>query len=239
MRANIEPLRAEPSRLCVEWPDASCNQTANCQTQHKNPKNEGVRVAANWITAPGCCTIPVHFGPAHVGPAHVGRMHLCLMHLIVRRCCFHRLVAWPGIVWVMLILIAISVPDAASGQGVSSGVSSETQGFESAQERRAARSWLELEQEQRAYRNRVAPLDLKQHRQLEIIERSQQLDLRRLQQGNARELDRLERQRRLTPPSNLNTYNGPRWGSAGDNRRRAERHRWMIRGQHQRPLFHR
>ncbi|WP_462321819.1 hypothetical protein [Halochromatium sp.] len=111
--------------------------------------------------------------------------------------------------------------------------------LESAQGRRSARSWLELEQAQRAYRDRVAPLDLKQHRQLEAIERSQQLDLRRLQQRNARELDRIERQRRLTPPSNLDTYNGPSWGSAADNRRRAERHRWMIRGQHQRPPFHR
>ncbi len=124
----------------------------------------------------------------------------------------------------MLILILFAIPAAGQEQR-----STNAGALEARQERHAARGWLELEQEQRAYRDRVEPLDLQQQRELEIIERSQQLDLRRLQQRNVRDLDRLERQRRLRPPSKA--YNVPKRDAAADIRRRAERHRSMIRSQ--------
>ncbi len=94
---------------------------------------------------------------------------------------------------------------------------------------RDTRGWIELEQDQRAYREAVKPLDLEQQRQLETIERSQALDLRALQQRNAREIERLERQQRIAPSSNLKRLRAPTRDTAADIRRRAERHRTNIR----------
>ena len=175
----------------------------------RNLKIEGVRVAAIWVREVVSCTIAVRYR------ARCSRLH----GLIIR----------PDLRWVMLVLAVLGVTAEADEPTLSSnpGV------LEATQERRDARGWLELEQNQRAYRDRVAPLDLKQQRQLETIERSQQLDLRRLQQRNVRELDKLERQRRLTPPGNLDAYNVPKRDAAADIRRRAERHRSMIRSQQQ------
>lgn len=182
----------------------------------KNLKTKGVRVAANWIREAASCTSMVRY---------------------TARCCDFRCsinrpsLGWVMLVliWVMLVLIVLGIPAEADEPRPSGNASA----LEAGQERRAARGWLELEQDQRAYRDRVAPLDLKEQRQLEVIERSQQLGLRRLQQRNARQRDKLERQRRVTPPGNLDAYNVPKRDAAADIRRRAERHRSMIRSQQQ------
>ena len=61
----------------------------------------------------------------------------------------------------------------------------------------AARDWLTLEQDQRIHRERVAPLDLGPRRDLDASERTQRLELRGLQQRDAR-AQRLEQRR---PPA--------------------------------------
>lgn len=106
---------------------------------------------------------------------------------------------------------------------------SATRALSGAEPRREARGWIELEQDQRTYRNKVETIDLQQQRELEVIERSQQLDLRALQQRDRRELDRVEREQRLTPPSNLDRGRIQTRDAAADIRRRAERHRSNIR----------
>lgn len=63
--------------------------------------------------------------------------------------------------------------------------------------RRDAAGWLQLEADQRAYRERVEPLDLREERDLEIIERRQDNDLRALQQQQRRELEQDQRMLRL------------------------------------------
>ena len=99
-------------------------------------------------------------------------------------------------------------------------------------QRREARGWLELDVDQRAYRDRVSPLDLKQQRRLETIERSQRIDLRAMQQRNQRDLERVERQRRLRQtPGSIRTPTIPARDNAADIRLRAERHRLNIRSQ--------
>jgi hypothetical protein len=66
-----------------------------------------------------------------------------------------------------------------------------------AETRREARGWLQLERDQQTYRERVEPLDLRDQRGLETIERSQRNDLRALQQRQRREL---QTERRLNRP---------------------------------------
>lgn len=175
----------------------------------RNPNFERVRVGTDWIRQLRFCTIAVRFDAG----------------------CFQLfgLKAMLAVGWLALILAAFGIPAAAEG-GTPGGNASP---LAATQERRAARGWLELEQDQRAYRSRVAPLDLKQQRQLETIERSQRLDLRAIQQRDAREVDRRERQQRLQPRSNLDAHSVPRRDAAADSRRRAERHRATIRSQQQ------
>jgi hypothetical protein len=61
------------------------------------------------------------------------------------------------------------------------------------QSRRDAAGWLELEADQRRYRDRVEPLDRRDERQLETIERRQALDLRVLQQRQRQALEQEQR----------------------------------------------
>lgn len=123
-------------------------------------------------------------------------------------------------------------PLPASAQGVSEAVGAR-------QTRDAARGWLILEGYQRTYRDRVGPLGLKQRRQLDSIERSQQLDLRAVQQRNARQVESAERTQRLAPSSSLGVPLIPKSDAAADIRRRIERHRYNIRSQQGRLPFHR
>jgi len=122
------------------------------------------------------------------------------------------------------VLLALTLPIAAA-EPPSAGADA----LAASAQRREARGWIELEQNQRAYRDRVEPLGLKQQRQLETIERSQGVDLRALQQRDAREIERLERQQRIAPSSNLDHTRAPTRDAAADIRRRAERHRTNIR----------
>jgi len=62
--------------------------------------------------------------------------------------------------------------------------------------RREAAGWLQLERDQRSYRERVEPLDLREQRVLETIERRQRNDVRDLQQRQRRELETRERELR-------------------------------------------
>jgi hypothetical protein len=55
-----------------------------------------------------------------------------------------------------------------------------------AETRREATGWLQLDRDQRTYRERVEPLDLRDQRRLETIERSQRNELRALQQRQER-----------------------------------------------------
>jgi hypothetical protein len=120
---------------------------------------------------------------------------------------------------VMLASAAATVQ--AAGERTAPGASAQ-------QSRSDARGWLQLDLDQRAYRERVEPLDLQQQRRLEVIEREQRLDLRALQQRDARELEQAARQRRLAPDHDLGVAI-PRRDAAADIRRRAERHRDNIR----------
>lgn len=178
------------------------------QNLSENHENKGVRVGKNWIKRPYFCTIAVRVTP-RCCPFDLGVRH--------KRC--------RTIGQLLLILVAHASPVAAEApQGAASALGA-------TQERRTARGWIELEQDQRAYRNRVAPLDLKQQRQLETIERSQQLDLRALQQHNTRAINRAEHQQRIAPQTNLGADSVPARDAAADIRRRAERHRFNIRSQ--------
>ncbi|MBK5939993.1 hypothetical protein CCR96_12235 [Halochromatium roseum] len=183
-------------------------QGAIMQNVIENHGNNGVRVGKNWIKRPSFCTNAVRAMPRG-----------CQSDLAIRdkRCRTFSLL--------LLILVAHGLPVVAQVSSDSANALGSTQ------ERHAARGWIELEQNQRAYRNRVAPLDLKQQRQLETIERSQQLDLRALQQRNARAIDRAEHQQRIAPQTNLGADRVPARDAAADIRRRAERHRVNIRGQ--------
>jgi len=92
---------------------------------------------------------------------------------------------------------------------------------------REAAGWLELEADQRAYRERVEPLDLRQERELETIERRQRNDLRALQLRQRRELDddrrALRRRRQEADVDGIPMP--PRPGVRRDDRRQYERQR--------------
>lgn len=169
-----------------------------------------------WIRRSFRCTIAVHLDPSRGQSRGLGA------------------VAQVG--WVLLSLAALtSSASAADGASASASASA----MAATQERRAARGWLELEQEQRAYRDRVAPLDLKEQRLLESLERSQRLELRGIQLRNARELERRERQRRLESQAGAAYNRMPRWDTAAEVRRRAERFRATIRSRQDRLPFSR
>ncbi len=136
----------------------------------------------------------------------------------------HSLSLAPLAAALIAVLLALTLPIAVA-EAPSAGADAHA----ASAQRREARGWIELEQNQRAYRDRVEPLGLKQQRQLETIERSQGVDLRALQQRDAREIERLERQQRITPSSNLDRTRAPTRDATTDIRRRAERHRTNIR----------
>ena len=92
--------------------------------------------------------------------------------------------------------------------------------------RREARGWLELEQDQTSYRERVAPLDLREQRQLEVIERSQRNDLRALQQRQQREVQFERQSTRRAPNTDV-----PRRDPFQPQRRAVERLRLRIQMQ--------
>jgi hypothetical protein len=95
--------------------------------------------------------------------------------------------------------------------------------------RQTAAGWLQLERDQQRYRERVAPLDLREQRQLEIIERTQRNDLDAAQQ-RLRRSEQLERGRRLlTPPPRV-----PRRDTGAERRRTIERLRLDLQLQQQR-----
>ncbi|MGB5830375.1 MAG: hypothetical protein WBG92_00050 [Thiohalocapsa sp.] len=95
-----------------------------------------------------------------------------------------------------------------------------------AETRRAARGWLQLERDQITYRERVEPLDLREQRQLETIERSQRDDLRALQLQQQRELQRERSSKRRTPDAEV-----PRRDPFLRQRQAVERKRLQIRNQ--------
>lgn len=68
------------------------------------------------------------------------------------------------------------------------------------EQRREAAGWLELSRSQRAYRERVAPLTLREQRELSVIERSQRLDLRAEEQRRRRAIAAERREQPLAQP---------------------------------------
>lgn len=82
--------------------------------------------------------------------------------------------------------------------------------------RREAAGWLQLERDQRSYRERVEPLELREQRVLETIERRQRTDLRALQQRQRRELetrqDELRRARQQADSESIPTPRRPGLG---------------------------
>lgn len=69
-----------------------------------------------------------------------------------------------------------------------------------AQQRTEARGWLQLDQEQRTYRERVEPLQPQEEATLEQLERRQQLDLRGLHLEQRRDRRRQELRSRTHRP---------------------------------------
>ena len=99
-----------------------------------------------------------------------------------------------------------------------------------AQTHREARGWLRLERDQATYRERVAPLDLSERRQLDTVEREQRNDLRAVQQRQSRE----ERQRLRERSRPLRTYDEvPRRDPFLQKRQALERERLEIQRQQQ------
>jgi hypothetical protein len=96
---------------------------------------------------------------------------------------------------------------------------------------RAAAGWLTLERDQRTYRERVAPLDLREQRDLSIIERRQRNDLRAIEQRRERS-EHLERQPRVSRPPEV-----PRRQLDGAGRRDLERQRLDLRMEQYRQPF--
>jgi hypothetical protein len=90
-------------------------------------------------------------------------------------------------------------------------------------ERQSTSGWLTLERDQRTYREQVAPLDLREERELSVIERRQRNDLRAVEQRGERR-QRLERQPRVSDPPEV-----PRRELNGAGRRDNERRRLDLR----------
>jgi hypothetical protein len=91
-----------------------------------------------------------------------------------------------------------------------------------------ATGWLQLERDQRRYRERVEPLDPREERQLEVIERSQRDDLRAAQQRLERAERFDDRQQRMTPAPVV-----PRRDWGAERRRVIERKRLEVQMQQQ------
>jgi len=110
-------------------------------------------------------------------------------HCALPQCDPVRLGFWPG-----LVLLAIGSAAAAGP-------------VPPEQPHREATGWLELEQDQRQFRERIEPLDLRDERVLETIEGSQRIDLREVQQRQARDLEQqqrdLRRQRQQAAPTEV------------------------------------
>jgi len=95
-----------------------------------------------------------------------------------------------------------------------------------AETRREARGWLELQQDQTSYSERVAPLDLREQRQLEVIERDQRNDLRALQQRQRRAVQFERQSMRRAPNTDV-----PRRDPFQPQRRAVERQRLRMQMQ--------
>jgi hypothetical protein len=98
-------------------------------------------------------------------------------------------------------------------------------------EHESAAGWLQLKRDQRVYRDRVAPLDLREQRELSIIERRQRDRLRRIEQRQERS-ERLELPARVSQPPDI-----PRRGPDGAGRRALERQRLDLRMEQYRQPF--
>ena len=96
------------------------------------------------------------------------------------------------------------------------------------QTRREAAGWLQLERDQATYRERVVPLDLRDERQLESIERAQRNELRALQQRQRRDIQ-TERRRAGPDPDAARAV--PRRATRVERRRAVERERLQFRMQ--------
>ena len=106
-----------------------------------------------------------------------------------------------------------------------------------AETRREARGWLQLERDQQTYRERVEPLDLRDQRGLETIERFQRNDLRALQQRQRRALQAERRSNRLGQSADL-PRQIPRRDPFLQQRQTVERKRLEIRMQQDRLPYH-
>jgi len=105
--------------------------------------------------------------------------------------------------------------------------------------RREAAGWLQLERDQRSYRERVEPLDLREQRVLETIERRQRNDLRDLQQRQRRELEtrqsELRRSRQQASPDSIPEPRRP--GLGFEQQRQLDRQRLDRRMEQERLPF--
>ncbi len=106
-------------------------------------------------------------------------------------------------------------------------------GMAGAETRREARGWLQLERDQETYRDRVEPLDLRDQRRLETIERSQRNELRALQQRQRRESQAESRSHRVGQHRDL-PRQVPRREPFLQQRQAVERKRLEIRMQQDR-----
>ncbi|MCF7985213.1 MAG: hypothetical protein K9L70_12480 [Thiohalocapsa sp.] len=97
--------------------------------------------------------------------------------------------------------------------------------------RREASDWLQLERDQRSYRERVEPLGLQEERRLEAIERGQRDDLRALQQRRQRELDSARRRSELPRQADPSPSPTPRPSTAVPRRDMFETHRRALERQ--------
>ncbi|WP_295886710.1 hypothetical protein [uncultured Thiohalocapsa sp.] len=115
-----------------------------------------------------------------------------------------------------------------------------------ADERTGAAGWLQLERDQRTYRERAGPLDLRESRELSAVERRQRNDLRVLDQrlDRAQRLDRRldeHRERGLDPaadhPGVTRPPTMPRREAGMPSHRALERQRLQRRMRQERQPF--
>lgn len=125
---------------------------------------------------------------------------------------------------VLLGLLLLPVP----GE-LRSAEAAEAAALEAGAQRRAARGWLQLEQDQRAARERLPALELRRERELGTVERGQRTRLRALEQRDARRTERQQRQLQRPRQSALEANPVPRRDLRQDLRNRAEQLRQRIR----------
>lgn len=106
------------------------------------------------------------------------------------------------------------------------------------QTRPEAAGWLQLERDQTSYRERAGPLDLREQRRLENLERNERNALRALQQDQRRDLQTERRRAPLSSSRNRNRNPNPkavpaapRRDAAAERRRAVERQRLQFRMQ--------